>query len=39
MNLIDKIKKIFIKNKPNINNLSTTLSPYDVSDVCLPKKN
>ena len=39
MNIIDKIKKIFIKNKENINNTSTNLSLYDISDVYLPSIN
>ena len=36
MNLIDKIRKLFIKDKIDINNKNTLLTLYDLSDVYLP---
>ena len=39
MNLINKIKNIFIKNNTLTDSVSTDLFPYDISDVILPSIN
>jgi len=36
MNLINKLIKVFVRDKIDIGDTNTTLSPYDVSDVYLP---